>query len=193
MNRKELAALLGVTPGMVTRYAQRGMPTDSVERAQRWRKRHLEPSRRKENRFDPTAPAVRPPPPAPPQPDASMQELHHWQRTAAQAVQALADVLVWLTPQDDTHAPTVTNLRACLHTAPAGFQPRMALAALLALVDYVLGDNNPARYTTDQLDLLDPDEFAMLAGGHSTGTEWLRLAASDPPDDWDEWSDNDDC
>lgn len=25
------------------------------------------------------------------------------------------------------------------------------------------------------------------------GAEWLRLAASDPPDDWDEWSDNDDC
>lgn len=185
MNRKELATLLGVTPGMVTRYAQRGMPTDSVERAQRWRKRHLEPSRRKENRFDPTAPAVRPPPPTPPQPDAAMQELHHWQRTAAQAVQAMADVLVWLDPHDDVHAPTVASLRACLRTAPAGFQPRMALAAWLALLDYVLADGNPARHTTDLTDPLDPDEFAGLTGGIDSGAWFLHLAATDPPD-WQE-------
>jgi hypothetical protein len=52
MTQKELAQALGITPGMVSRLAKRGMPVDSVERAQRWRKRHLEPSRIKGNRFD---------------------------------------------------------------------------------------------------------------------------------------------
>lgn len=49
MTKKELAALLGISGAMVTRLAKRGMPTDSLERAQRWRKRHLEPSRVKGN------------------------------------------------------------------------------------------------------------------------------------------------
>lgn len=43
MNRKELAKLLGITAGMVTRHAKRGMPTDDVAKAQRWRKRNLNP------------------------------------------------------------------------------------------------------------------------------------------------------
>lgn len=42
MLKKDLAAALGVVPSMVTKLAKRGMPTDSVERAERWRKRHLE-------------------------------------------------------------------------------------------------------------------------------------------------------
>lgn len=53
MQQKELAALLGISPAMVSRLAKRGMPTDDLERAQRWRKRHLEPGRIKGARFDP--------------------------------------------------------------------------------------------------------------------------------------------
>ena len=45
MLKKELAAALGISPAMVTKLAKRGMPTDSLERAQRWRRRHLEPGR----------------------------------------------------------------------------------------------------------------------------------------------------
>jgi phage terminase Nu1 subunit (DNA packaging protein) len=52
MNRKELAVKLGISASMVTRLARRGMPTDSVDRAQRWRKRHLEPGRMKGARVD---------------------------------------------------------------------------------------------------------------------------------------------
>ena len=50
MLKKELADALGISGPMVSKLAKRGMPTDSVERAQRWRKRHLEPGRLKSNK-----------------------------------------------------------------------------------------------------------------------------------------------
>ncbi|QEA13777.1 helix-turn-helix domain-containing protein [Comamonas flocculans] len=52
MQKKELAELLGISASMVSRLAKRGMPTDTIERATRWRNRHLEPSRVKGNRPD---------------------------------------------------------------------------------------------------------------------------------------------
>ncbi len=55
MQKKELAELLGISASMVSRLAKRGMPTDTIERAKRWRNRHLEPSRVKSNRLDPKA------------------------------------------------------------------------------------------------------------------------------------------
>ena len=45
MQQKELASLLDISPAMVSRLAKQGMPTDTLERATRWRKRHLEPGR----------------------------------------------------------------------------------------------------------------------------------------------------
>lgn len=56
MLKKELAELIGVSPSMVSRLAKRGMPTDSLERAVRWRKRHLETGRTVDNKFDPDKP-----------------------------------------------------------------------------------------------------------------------------------------
>ena len=53
---KELAALLGISGAAVSKLVKRGMPTDSLERAKRWRKRHLEPGRIKGGKFDPNAP-----------------------------------------------------------------------------------------------------------------------------------------
>lgn len=53
MQRKHLAAALNISTSMVCRLAKRGMPTDDVERAERWRKRHLEAGRVKGSRFDP--------------------------------------------------------------------------------------------------------------------------------------------
>lgn len=44
--------MLGISGAMVTKLAKRGMPTDTLERAERWRKRHLEPGRVKGTRFD---------------------------------------------------------------------------------------------------------------------------------------------
>ncbi len=60
MTGKELAEALGITPSAVSQLAKRGMPTDSVERANRWRRKHLQRGRMKGVRRDtlPTAPMV---------------------------------------------------------------------------------------------------------------------------------------
>lgn len=50
MLMKELAAALGISAAMVSKLAKRGMPTDSFERALRWRRRNLEPGRVKGQR-----------------------------------------------------------------------------------------------------------------------------------------------
>ena len=55
MNGKQMSNALGISPAMVSRLRKRGMPMDSVERAERWRNRHLEPARMKGARMD-TAP-----------------------------------------------------------------------------------------------------------------------------------------
>lgn len=52
MLKKELAEALGISAAMVSKLAKRGMPADSVERAQRWRRRHLEPGRVKGVRYE---------------------------------------------------------------------------------------------------------------------------------------------
>ena len=52
MKQKELAEALGITPGQVSRLVKRGMPTDDVERARRWRRRHLESPRTADERAD---------------------------------------------------------------------------------------------------------------------------------------------
>lgn len=51
MQQKDLALALGISPAMVSKLAKRGMPTDSLERAQRWRRRHLELARGKSARL----------------------------------------------------------------------------------------------------------------------------------------------
>lgn len=62
MLQKDLAKILDISPAMVSKLKKLGMPTDDPVRAQRWRKRHLEPGRIKGSRFDPTQKAQ---PPAP--------------------------------------------------------------------------------------------------------------------------------
>jgi hypothetical protein len=57
MTGKEMAAALGLSEAMVSRLRRRGMPMDTVERAERWRRRHLEAARTKGARMDtPAAP-----------------------------------------------------------------------------------------------------------------------------------------
>jgi hypothetical protein len=72
MQQNELAKLLDISTAMVSRLAKRGMPTDTLERAQRWRKRHLEPGRVKGARLDPQRKTKAPAPtPTTPVPDAA--------------------------------------------------------------------------------------------------------------------------
>jgi hypothetical protein len=74
MQQNELAKLLDISTAMVSRLAKRGMPTDTLERAQRWRKRHLEPGRVKGARFDPKRKAT-PTAPTPSTPAPAVAEL----------------------------------------------------------------------------------------------------------------------
>lgn len=53
--RKDLAAALGIAPSMVTKLADRGMPTDSVEAARQWRADNLAAHRTKQGRVDTAA------------------------------------------------------------------------------------------------------------------------------------------
>jgi len=52
MKQKDLAEALGLTPGQVSRLVKRGMPNDDIERALRWRRRHLELARTADHRAD---------------------------------------------------------------------------------------------------------------------------------------------
>lgn len=60
MTQAELAIALGISQAAVSKLARRGMPTDSVERATRWRRRHLQTGRMKGIRADTIAPASKP-------------------------------------------------------------------------------------------------------------------------------------
>ena len=51
MLQKDLAAALGISGAMVSRLVRRGMPTKSLEAAQRWRRRHLNPAHVVANRW----------------------------------------------------------------------------------------------------------------------------------------------
>jgi hypothetical protein len=52
MTGKDLARVLGLSCGMVSKLRKRGMPTDSVEAAMNWRRQNLEPTRTKSGRLD---------------------------------------------------------------------------------------------------------------------------------------------
>lgn len=173
MMQKDLAHALGITPGMVSRLAKRGMPVDSLERAQRWRKRHLEPSRIKGARFDPKAPAQQPSPPAPaagaPDPWAALA--HTIQRLAGDADAALLQS----DPLD------LEPLREALRYWPPELPlPPMSVRAWVALTDHAMATDSPARYCDNPGRLVTCAELQALVipdGVYSRcGRHWLVVA-----------------
>jgi transcriptional regulator with XRE-family HTH domain len=64
MKQKDLASALGISEAMVSKLKRRGMPVDSIERAARWRRRHLEITRTKGVRMPSVDDAPRPGRPA---------------------------------------------------------------------------------------------------------------------------------
>ena len=73
MLQKDLATALDISPAMVSKLFKRGMPTDTVERAQRWRKRNLERGRLKSSKAKGDTPKS--PAPAPPSGAGDWQEV----------------------------------------------------------------------------------------------------------------------
>ena len=189
MLRKDLAAELGISGAMVSKLAKRGMPTDSVERAQRWRKRHLEPGRVKGSRFDPNytappapEPAVPPAPAAPAPPSAGEIEL---KLTRAAEVAAKCVGIALRVDGLASIPPLIAELRDGLRELPPGAEPGMPLRVWVALVDWVLRVDSEVRSHPDQDQLLAPGQFAALAApaGDADGLEWLHAAC-----DWNDGS-----
>lgn len=192
MQQKELASLLDISPAMVSRLAKRGMPTDTLERAEKWRRRHLEPSRVKGARID-TVKA------APCKPDglAGTQQgdnhpgdLSQDRINAAALAGPVSPAIVELWSNATRHAQAsgaetaggmVTELRALLRRLQAGDHPRMALGVWLALTDYSMCPESELRKATDLDTLLDPNGFAARLNPDfaNLGDFWLGNMACD--------------
>ena len=154
MQQQELATLLGVSAGMVSRHVKKGMPTDTLERAEKWRRRHLEPGRVKGVRYEPKLIAkptlLKPVSPA---------------RAVLGVTVADVEVLADLTDaaltrgNQDVAETTVKQLRGLLKQIPDDASPRFTLRVWLALVIYLLHEEAEIRHAPDLGTLLNPGEF----------------------------------
>jgi hypothetical protein len=172
MQQKELATLLDISPAMVSRLAKRGMPTDSLERAERWRKRHLEPGRVKGSRFG-TARA-KPPMAANPasptlcDPPDDVQAAGEWLNAvpapdamSVADLEATGHLIDDALAQGNTYAAAVRThqLREQLRTVDANLNPRLTLRVWLALNAYMLHAEAEVRSAPDMGTLLTPGEY----------------------------------
>jgi len=183
MNQKELAALLDISPAMVSRLAKRGMPTDTLERAQRWRKRHLEPGRIKGTRYDPTRPKASPtprparaaPPAQPSRPAAALpgelaaEAVASVEAAALELDQALAsDDQAWAAAMVPQVRQALRHLTQCIDPHDQATEPRLSLRAWLRLTAYVLTFDGAATGGNPAA-LLTPCQFAQHhRPGHAT-------------------------
>lgn len=192
MQQKELASLLDISPAMVSRLAKRGMPTDTLERAEKWRRRHLEPGRVKGSRID----TVKLGPCKPANLAITTQGKNHpgnllQDRINAAALSgavSLATVELWSNATRHAQASgaatlgeMVTELRALLRRLQIDDAPRMALGVWLALTDYSMHSESELRQATDLDTLLDPNGFAARVNPDSPdwGVVWLNDFACD--------------
>ena len=151
MQQKELATLLDISPAMVSRLAKRGMPTDTLERAERWRRRHLEPGRVKGARIDQPA-RPKPERPAPPRPAAYVSDAQ---------IEAAGDLADGALRRGDQFAADgrIVQLRELLSHASPDASPRLTLRVWLALLDYVLHPEAEIRNAPDLGALMTPAEL----------------------------------
>ncbi|OJU91023.1 MAG: hypothetical protein BGO13_00210 [Burkholderiales bacterium 66-5] len=129
--KKELAQALGISGSMVSRLAKRGMPTDSVARAERWRRRHLEPGRMKGQRLDTIKDF-----------DLANRPLV-FEGVDPRKVLALVGDMGWLLAAFlEAGAPGgnywVDILRQHMRVLPGGFRPAFPVATWLELLSHVM-------------------------------------------------------
>jgi len=175
-NRTHLAELLGIAKSAVTAQATRGMPTDSLEAAQAWRKRNIDPARMKGNRFD--AHYQRRPVQTPARPSATPEPA--WFELAALALD-LAELVLESGQSID---PLVPTLRLALHCVPEHERAALPLpvAVIKLLVAPVLDalpdraanpvndDNTPFYVTGNAMSEADAQEM---------GRFWYSVAAGE--------------
>ena len=161
MQQKELAALLDISPAMVSRLAKRGMPTDTLERAQRWRRRHLEPGRVKGVRYERTkaasgrvakiARADLPLPPASP-PDSDID------------AEALGDAIDAALAAGNTYAAAIRTwqLRELLRSSSVQSGPLLSVRTWLQLLNHMVAPDAPVRTDSNSSGPVSAAEFGSL-------------------------------
>ncbi len=188
MTKSELAQLLGISPSMVSRLSKRGMPVDSLERAQRWRKRHLEPGRVKGQRYDPNA---TPPKPAPvaaaPAPAADLCALLRWSADVGlRDVLAITGADAWALlalPVEAQPAAFVEHVRRVLWAVEETHWPALPIGLWVRLLDHFLGDASAVRTWPKMRHSMTLDEVAQLhqqtPGIYPCGTDTARNIMAD--------------
>lgn len=161
MKMIDLARELGISTSMVSRLAKRGMPTDSVERAARWRRRHLEPGRikRPDAVVEPPAPRA---PKAPPAPSPARLAVDHLLDYAAEVVQHGGDL-----------APLAPALRAALASVPPVDRPAILLP--FPVLDFLVA---PVLTIVKEFDS-DAGESMSDEDAEWMGAFWYSVAAGE--------------
>lgn len=136
MLKKELAQALGISAAMVSKLAKRGMPTDTVERAQRWRKRHLEPGRLKGQRLGTTAPP-------------ETRATSHRATDPAQTVELLMRAAGTVLEAGADLSPLLPDLRAAMRAVPPS-PARDAIPVHPGVMELLLGRDFLAEHRTWQ-------------------------------------------
>ena len=175
-NRTHLAELLGIAKSAVTAQAARGMPTDSLEAAQAWRKRNIDPARMKGNRLDahyqrrPVQTPARPA--AIPEPD--------WFSLAALSLD-LAELVLNSGQSID---PLVPTLRLALHCVPEHERHALPLpvGVIKVLVKHVLDvlpDHAGNPLNEDGVPYYVTGNVISDADAQELGAFWFSVAAGE--------------
>ncbi|MDZ7862099.1 hypothetical protein [Acidovorax sp.] len=178
MTQKELAALLGISGAAVSKLVKRGMPTDSLERAKRWRKRHLEPGRVKGAKFDPAAPAMSP----------AEVLIAEAERLAVVVVPQLVDA-----GSTAEREQILGPLRAALRLVPTPHSPTLPAAAWVELLQYAVADDALLRVAKADEPLQSAGVGALVSAGLSDGVQWPPSEALRAAGDWTGWASSDEA
>lgn len=166
MQGKDLAKALGISGAMVSRLKKRGMPTDSIERAERWRRRHLETARLKGNRLDSRA-EVQPPAQQSPRSARALS-------VEAQLAQRLGDAAHELAGGPD-FGSIAKPLRQALRTIPVASWPALSLAVWRDLVLAYLHREADVRTARCDGTRLTIEQFAdRVTPGNALPCMWIE-------------------
>lgn len=169
-SQNHLAELLGIAKSMCSKLKSQGMPTDTLEAAQAWRKAHLDPGRRKGSRFDQYYQPQQRRPPLPTEPNLAEQ---------ASALMAAASALL---ESDQSIEALMPSLRAALRAVPP---PERDDVGLYADVIKLLVADMLALWPADRNALCDDGSPVYLdremtdAEAQEMGEFWYQVAAGE--------------
>lgn len=148
---------------MVSRHVKRGMPTDTLERAEKWRRRHLEPGRVKGARADTITPRQ-------PSPPAQAKPAPVALGATVAAFEAVGDLIDGALNRgnQDAAASRVRQFRLMLRQSQnhaADESICLTARAWVALLGYMLHDEAGIRHAPNQGAYLTAGEIGTEPGG----------------------------